>query len=68
MRWQVVPQVAACTHVACWRRHLPQLCQFAQQMVYLLLLAHDDAVQLVQLVFREAGFDFQRGEPLFGVV
>ena len=66
MRRQFVAQVARCAHAAIGAG-LAQLAQFADQQVDLLLLAHDDFVELIELVFGEAGLDFQLGQALVGV-
>ena len=67
MRRQIISQVARRTHIS-RRGQLPQVGQLAQQVVYLLLLANDDAVQLVELVFGVGGFYFQLGQALFCIV
>ena len=67
MGWHFFAQVAG--HVdCCVRGRLPQVSQLAHQHVDLLLLAHDDLVQLIQQVFGEAGLDFQIGQALVDVV
>ena len=65
MRRQVVAGPAEHT-AAGVRKLLPELGDFAQQRVDLLLLANDDLVQLVQQVFIEAGLDFQIGQAMVG--
>lgn len=67
MRWHFVPQVAARAHAAIGAG-LPQVSNFANQLVDLLLLAHYDLVQLVKQVLLEAGLDLEIGQALPGVV
>ncbi len=43
---------------------LPELGDFANQRIDLLLLADDDLVQLVEQVFIEAGLDLQIGQAM----
>ena len=52
---------------AFWRL-LAQLAHFAQQEVNVLLLAHDDGVELVQQVFLKTDLDLQIGQALVGDV
>ena len=65
MRRQVVEQTARRTQAAVCGR-LPQFSDLAQQQVNLLLLAHDDVVELLQLILAKGGFDFQMGQALIG--
>lgn len=45
-----------------------QLAKFAQQGVDLLLLAHNDLIQLVEQIFLETRFDFQIDQALLDLV
>lgn len=49
-------------------RLLAQVGHFAHQPVYLLLLAHDDLVELFQHVVRKAGLDLQLQQAAFDVL
>ena len=43
---------------------LAQVTQLTDQLVNLLLLAHDDEVELIQQIFGEAGLDFKLGKAV----
>lgn len=43
---------------------LAQVTQLTDQLVNLLLLAHDNEVELIQQIFRKAGLDFKLGEAV----
>ncbi len=63
MRRQFVPQIAARAQAAIKRR-LPQMRDFADQLVDLLLLANNDLVQVIKQIFLETGLDLQIGQSL----
>ena len=67
MRRQFVPQVAARANAAVGGG-LSQVRNFANQLVDLLLMTHDDLVQLVKQILLEAGLDLEIGQALPGVV
>jgi hypothetical protein len=60
MRRQLIPQTAGTG--SRFRPLLTQLHQRLYQLVDLLLLAHDDLIELVDQVFLKAEFDFQLGD------
>ena len=63
----VVAQAARCACPAI-RGGLPELNDCSNQIINLFLLAHDDAVKLLQQVFGVGGFDFQISQALINVV
>jgi len=67
MRRQLISQAAK---AAClWLGGLlAQAFDLAHQAVDLVLLAHDDGVELIEQVFGEAGLDLEVGQSLFGAV
>jgi len=67
MRRQLIPQAAK---GACLRLGglLAQAFDLALQAVDLVLLAHDDGVELIEQVFGEAGLDLEVGQSLFGAL
>ena len=67
MRRQVVAQIPRCAHSAIGAG-LAQFSDRLDQHVNLLLLTHNDFVELVNLVFGVAGFDFQLGQAVVGVL
>ena len=64
---QVVAQIPRRAQPAIGAR-LAQFGDRLDQLVDLLLLPHDDFVELVNLVFGVAGFDFQLGQAVVGVL
>ena len=67
MRRQLIPQAAKGSRLRLGGL-LAQAFDLARQAVDLVLLAHDDGVELVEQVFGEAGLDLEIGQPLFGAV
>ena len=67
MRRQLIPQAAKGTRLRLGGL-LAQAFDLALQAVDLVLLAHDDGVELIEQVFGEAGLDLEIGQPLFGAV
>ena len=67
MRREVVAQVACGTQAAIGAG-LTQFGDRFDQQVNLLLLSHDHFVELVDQVFGVAGFDFQLGQAVVGVL
>ena len=67
MRRQHIPQAAKGTRLRLGGL-LAQAFDLALQAVDLVLLAHDDGVELVEQVFGEAGLDLEIGQPLLSEV
>lgn len=67
MRRKVVAQVARGTQAAIGAG-LAQFGDGCDELVNLRLLPHDDFVELVDQVFGVAGFDFQLGQAVVGVL
>lgn len=67
MRRQLIPQAAKAAGLGL-SGLLAQAFDFAGQAVDLVLLAHDDGVELVEQVFGVAGLDLEIGQPLLGAV
>lgn len=62
--WRQIFQGIASAAQAVVCANLAQVAQFTNQLVNLQLLAHDDKVELIQQVFREAGLDFKLVEAV----
>ena len=67
MRRQLIPQAAEGARLRLGGL-LAQAFDLALQAVDLVLLAHDDGVELIEQVFGEAGLDLEVGQALFGEV
>ena len=67
MRRQLIPQAAEGSRLRL-SGLLTQAFDLALQAVELVLLAHDDGVELIEQVFGEAGLDLEIGQPLLGAV
>ena len=67
MRRQLISQAAKAARLRLGGL-LAQAFDLALQAVDLVLLAHDDGVELIEQVFGEAGLDLEVGQPLFGAL
>ena len=67
MRRQIVAQIARCTQTTICAG-LAQVRHFADQLVNLLLLAHDDLVELIEQIFREGSLDLKICQALLGLL
>ena len=67
MRRQLIPQAAKGSRLRLGGS-LAQALDLARKAVDLVLLAHDDGVELIEQVFGEAGLDLEVGQSLFGAV
>ena len=67
MRRQLIPQAAERSRLGLGGL-LAQAFDLALQTVDLVLLAHDDGVELIEQVFGEAGLDLEIGQPPLGAV
>ena len=67
MRRQLIPQAAEGSRLR-FGGLLAQAFDLAGQLVDLVLLAHDDGVELIEQVFGEAGLDLEVGQSLLGAV
>jgi hypothetical protein len=63
MRRQIVTQITRCAHPTV-RARLTQTRNLVDEQIDLLLLSNDHFIQLVDLVFGVAGFDFERSQAL----
>ena len=67
MRRQLIPQAAKSSRLRLGGL-LAQAFDLALQAIDLVLLAHDDGVELIEQVFGEAGLDLEFGQSLLSAV
>ena len=67
MRRQLIRRATGSHTGLAIRQHLPQLAGFPQQRIDLLLLPHDDLIQLIKQVLCKAGLDLQLCQPVISV-